>query len=97
MDEVIRIGQAIEVALTTHQSQIIEAFQTQLNPLAIEVVENESQTESMIYNAAYLIDWDREAEFSQRVESLDHQFENRLRLRYNNFTAPYNFAHLPTS
>jgi len=51
----------------------------------------------MIYNSAYLIDWDREAEFSQRVESLDHQFENRLRLLYNNFTAPYNFAYLPTA
>lgn len=97
MDEVIRIGQAIETALTTHQSQIIEAFQTQLNPLAIEVVENELQTESMIYNSAYLIEWDREPEFSQVIESLDQQFENRLRLRYNNFTAPYNFAHLPAS
>ena len=59
------------------------------------MVENELQTESMIYNAAYLIEWDRESEFSQQVDALDRSFENRLRLRYNNFTAPYNFARLP--
>ncbi|MFZ9738109.1 MAG: GvpL/GvpF family gas vesicle protein [Prochlorotrichaceae cyanobacterium] len=96
MDEVIRIGQAIETALTNHQTQIIEVFQTHLTPLAIEVVENDLQTESMIYNSAYLIEWDQESAFSQVVEDLDSKFENRLRLRYNNFTAPYNFASLPS-
>ncbi|MGA0198349.1 MAG: GvpL/GvpF family gas vesicle protein, partial [Prochlorotrichaceae cyanobacterium] len=96
MDEIIRIGQAIETALTNHQTQIIEVFQTHLTPLAIEVVENDLQTESMIYNSAYLIEWDQEFAFSQVVEDLDNKFENRLRLRYNNFTAPYNFASLPS-
>ncbi len=51
----------------------------------------------MIYNSAYLIAWDRESEFGDRVESLDRQFEGRLRIRYNNFTAPYNFAQLEQS
>ena len=96
MDEVIRIGQAIETALTHHQDQIIQACRDSLNPLGLEVVENDTQTESMIYNAAYLIEWDREPEFSEAIEALDRHFEHRLRLRYNNFTAPYNFAHLPT-
>lgn len=50
----------------------------------------------MIYNGSYLIDWDREPEFATAVENLDKQFENRLRIRYNNFTAPYNFvAYIP--
>jgi hypothetical protein len=94
MDEVIRIGQSIETALTQHQDHIIAGCREFLNPLALQVVENECQTESMIYNSAYLIEWDQEPEFSQAVEALDGHFEHRLRLRYNNFTAPYNFAHL---
>jgi predicted NBD/HSP70 family sugar kinase len=94
MDEVVVIGQAIESAMSDRRQQIIQAFQTILNPYAVEIVENESLTEAMIYNAAYLIPWDAEPEFSHQVEALDHQFNGRLKIRYNNFTAPYNFAQL---
>ncbi|MFM6202789.1 MAG: protein gvpF/L, partial [Dolichospermum sp.] len=30
--------------------------------------------------------------FSERLESIDKKFGTRLRIRYNNFTAPYTFA-----
>lgn len=94
MDQVIQIGQAIEKAVEARKKAIIQAFQDVLNPLAIATLENDPMTEAMIYNAAYLIDWDSEAKFGEQVEALDHQFEGRLRIRYNNFTAPYNFAQL---
>lgn len=94
MDRVIEIGQEIERGMQQRQRGIIEAFQETLNPLAAEVVENEGLTEAMIYNASYLIAWDEEEKFGDRVEALDRQFESRLRIRYNNFTAPYNFAQL---
>lgn len=95
MDEVVAIGQAIERSLVDRKQQIIYAFQQQLNAQAIEVVENDVMTESMIYNAAYLIPWEREAAFSHQVEAIDQQFEGRLKIRYNNFTAPFNFAQMP--
>ncbi|OLP17609.1 protein gvpF/L [Leptolyngbya sp. 'hensonii'] len=94
MDQVVRIGQSIEQAIQNRQDNIIQAFRTQLNPVAIEVVENAPLTETMIYNAAYLIPWDAEAEVSDRIDALDQQFGGRLRIRYNNFTAPFNFARL---
>nr|WP_083580144.1 GvpL/GvpF family gas vesicle protein [Planktothrix tepida] len=50
--------------------------------------------DDMIYNTAYLIPWDQESEFSQKVEAIDQQFGDRLRIRYNNLTAPYTFAQL---
>ncbi len=96
MDQVVTIGQAIAAAMEERQRAIVATFQTQLNPLAGQVVENDPLTDAMIYNAAYLIPWDDEPTFAAAVEALDHQFENRLRIRYNNFTAPYNFAQLPT-
>ncbi len=94
MDQVVSIGQAIEQAMQARRQGIIQTCQASLNPLATEVIENDPLSETMIYNAAYLIPWDSEAEFSQRVEEIDQIFAGRLRIRYNNFTAPFNFARL---
>jgi hypothetical protein len=92
MDQIVLIGQAIERAMAARKQAIIEAFQETLNGAAIAIVENDTLTESMIYNAAYLIPWDTEPTFSQLVETLDQQFDSRLKIRYNNFTAPFNFV-----
>lgn len=94
MDEVVSIGQSIERSLQARKQSIIRACQTALNPLAIAIVENEVMTESMIYNAAYLIPWDDELIFGQQVEAIDQAFHSRLKIRYNNFTAPFNFAQI---
>lgn len=94
MDLTIQIGQELERSLEQRKETIINRFREELNDLAFEVVENELLSEASIYNAAYLIPWDAEATFGDRVESLDREFEPRLRIRYNNFTAPFNFAQL---
>ena len=92
MDEAIEIGQELEAAIEERQQTIIDAFVNTLQPLSHEYVEGELLTESMIYNGSFLIDWQKEPEFAAAVENLDKQFENRLRIRYNDFTAPYNFV-----
>ncbi|MHC0066174.1 gas vesicle protein GvpF [Nostoc sp. UIC 10890] len=94
MERVIQIGQTIEQGMSDRKQGIIDVFKSTLNSIAIEVVENTPQMDTMIYNSAYLIPWEAESQFSEHVEALDRQFENRLRIRYNNFTAPYNFARL---
>ena len=94
MDQVVKIGQLIERKMDDRKQDIVTRFQEALNPLAIEIVENDVLTEKMIYNAAYLIPWDAEPQFGVQIESVDRHFHNRLRLRYNNFTAPFNFAQL---
>jgi hypothetical protein len=96
MEQVIQIGQAIDEAMGTRKQSVIQVFQEALNPLANQVVENDPLTDTMIYNAAYLIPWDSEPEFGNCVEDLDEKFDGRLRIRYNNFTAPFNFAQLDT-
>lgn len=94
MDQVVSIGQSIEQAVEDRKEVVIDAFREALNPLAVEVLENDPMTDAMIYNTAYLIPWEAEAEFGDAIEALDAQFEDRLRIRYNNFTAPFNFAQL---
>jgi hypothetical protein len=60
----------------------------------LNMEESDPMTEEMIYNAAFLIPWEAEPVFSERVEAIDQKFGDRLRIRYNNFTAPYTFAQL---
>ncbi len=92
MDEAIAIGQALEAALEARQQAIVSAFLGRLQPLSHAWTEGELMTDNMLWNAAFLIDWDRESEFAEAVEALDAQFERRFRIRYNDFTAPFNFA-----
>ncbi|OCQ99696.1 protein gvpF/L [Oscillatoriales cyanobacterium USR001] len=94
MDQIIQIGQMIEVALARRKEIVIDAFRSELNSLAIEVIESAMLREGMIYNAAYLIPWESEPKFGETVEIIDQKFSDRLRIRYNNFTAPYTFAQL---
>lgn len=94
LDAVIRIGQELEQLLDRRRTHIVNTFVEALSPLSSDQVEGDLLTENMAYNGAFLIDWEAEAEFAARVEALDRQFEGRLRIRYNNFTAPYNFAQL---
>jgi hypothetical protein len=92
--EIIEIGKLIENGLQLRKQAVIDVFRSELNALAEEFVENDPMTEEMIYNAAYLIPWDSESNFSKKVEAIDQKFGDRLRIRYNNFTAPYTFAQL---
>jgi len=94
LDEAIAIGQGLESALEDRRQHIIDTFLNTLQPFSHEYVEGELLTENMLYNAAFLIDWQREPEFAEAVEALDLKFEQRLRIRYNNFTAPFNFVKL---
>lgn len=94
MDEAIDLGQNLEALLTGHQRFISQNFLDTLTPLSHEYAPGELLTENMILNAAFLIDNSREPEFAEAVERLDEQFERRIRIRYNNCTAPYNFVAL---
>jgi Gas vesicle synthesis protein GvpL/GvpF len=94
IDEAIEIGKQLESAVEQRQQDIINGFMEILEPLSHDRVVGELLTENMLYNAAFLIDWDRESEFAIAVENLDNKYDNRLRIRYNNYTAPFNFVNL---
>lgn len=94
MDAVIQIGQRLENLLEQRRDHITQSFIQTLSPLSLDHVEGDLLTDNMVYNGSFLIPWDNEPEFAQKVEELDHHFQGRLRIRYNNFTAPYNFARL---
>ncbi|WP_218079498.1 GvpL/GvpF family gas vesicle protein [Anthocerotibacter panamensis] len=94
MEQTIAFGRLVEAALEHRRGAITRHFDLQLTPLAQGVVDNAPLSQAMIYNKAFLIPWDEEPQFEQRVQELDQIYGERLRIRYNNFTAPYNFATL---
>ncbi len=94
MEQVIRIGQSIEQAAVARKEALLDVFRKTLSPLSIEQVENDTLTDAMIYNAAFLIPWDSEVVFADVVDSIDMRYPDRFKIRYNNFTAPYNFSQL---
>jgi hypothetical protein len=94
MDEVIQIGQALEQAMEGRKQDVISSFEEALTPFAVDIKENDVLTETMIYNTAFLIPWESEPQFSEKVEAVDAEFTPRLKIRYNNFTPPYNFVEL---
>ncbi|GAB4215142.1 MAG: hypothetical protein OHK0012_14610 [Synechococcales cyanobacterium] len=94
LDAVVRIGQELEQLLEDRRTFIAQSFIQALTPFTVDRVEGELLTENMACNLAFLIEWDDEPQVAQQVEHLDHLFQGRLRIRYNNFTAPYNFARL---
>ncbi len=94
MDQTIAVGRLIEVALSERQEAIIQHFDRLLYPLAHETRDNSLLSKEMIYNKAFLIPWDDEPLFDAQVEILGTVYGDRLRIRYTQFTAPYNFAML---
>jgi len=94
MDEAIAIGKELESAIEQRQQDITEDFLATLQPLSHEYVVGDLLTENMLCNAAFLISWEGEPEFAASIEKLDIKYDNRLRIRYNNYTAPYNFVNL---
>lgn len=92
MDEAIAIGQELETALEKRQQLIVNTFLGELLPLCEEYVAGELLTDNMVCNYAFLIKMEQEPEFADAVEKLDQYFEKRYRIRYNNFTSPYNFV-----
>lgn len=94
MDQTIALGQLIEGLLIQEQQAITAQFNQTLIPLAQETKISDLLTKEMIYNVAFLIPWETEPKFEEEVQNLDKLYGERLRIRYNNFTAPYNFAQL---
>ncbi|NJK63286.1 MAG: GvpL/GvpF family gas vesicle protein [Synechococcaceae cyanobacterium SM2_3_1] len=94
LDAVVQIGHELEQLLERRRSQIAQTFMQALGLLSSDQVTGDLLTENMAFNGSFLIPWEEEPRFSRKVEELDQQFQGRLRIRYNNLSAPYNFARL---
>lgn len=90
----IEIGKLVEDALQQEKEILNRDVLNVLSPLAVEVKTNETYSEHMIINAAFLVEKDIEAEFDKRVQELDEKYHDTLTFKYVGTVPPFNFVNL---
>lgn len=90
----IKLGELIEREITRKRDQEAEATLAPLRPLAMDVRVNKILTDTMVLNAAFLVDKQRESLFDAAVNRLDEPQLGRLVVKYVGPVPPYNFVSL---
>jgi len=88
----IEVGKLVQSALIAKKAEEGEAIIELLKRIAVDFRLNETATDSMLLNAAFLIDSGREKEFDNLMEDLDTKYGDRIRFKYVGPVPPYNFV-----
>ena len=90
----IEIGRQVEALLARRAGAFIQDIHALLHDAVVASHAGETIGESMIMNAAFLIERNCEAEFLQRVEQIDAKYGGRLAFQVSGPWPPYNFVHI---
>jgi hypothetical protein len=88
----VRLGTMVEAALIRKRAADAEEIMARLQPLAHKAKVNTAMADSMVINAAFLVDRRRETEFDRAVREIDEALGSRQTLKYVGPTPPYNFV-----
>ena len=89
--ERIKLGDLAKSFYSSLQQELQEQIIKPLGDIADATKINDSLSERMIINAAFLIDRDKEKVFDDRVNELYQQWHRDLEFKYTGPWAPYNF------
>ncbi|MCK4340965.1 MAG: GvpL/GvpF family gas vesicle protein [Phycisphaerae bacterium] len=92
MEQRLRLGHLTKRLLDERRGRIAAELVVALRALWPRIVVNETKDDSMILNAALLIDRSDEASFDQFVDQLNRDYEDRLDFRCVGPLPPYSFA-----
>ncbi|WP_026691528.1 GvpL/GvpF family gas vesicle protein [Alteribacter aurantiacus] len=90
----IKLGEAARNFMTQLQITFDEAVFQPLAEVADAAKNNESISERMVLNAAFLIDKEKEAEFDALVNDLHEEWSDRVDFKYSGPWPAYNFINL---
>lgn len=90
--ERIRLGEMIEEAMEKKRAEDAERLLAPLRPLAHKARTNDTFTDRMVLNAAFLVEEEQEEMFDRAVEQLDDAMGDRLMFKYVGPVPPYNFV-----
>jgi hypothetical protein len=88
----IELGRMVEAALNAEKEKARWAALRTLKGLAEDCVINDNYGERMFLNASFLVDKNKEQEFSKKVDELNENFGERVKLKYVAGMPPFNFA-----
>ena len=90
----ITLGQLTEADIELKSSWESDALLDVLEPIAAEVLVSPNLTETMVLNAAFLVERSREAQFDRAVEAVAQANAQRLVFSYVGPLPPYSFINL---
>lgn len=92
--ERIHLGEMTAAAIERKREHEASSIWETLSPLAVESALNETLTDMMVLNAAFLVDRSRESAFDAQVQALVEARAERLIFRYIGPLPPYSFINL---
>lgn len=90
----VQLGRLIEAALEERANELVSHLYSELQPLAVASQSNKLIGDSMILNAAFLIERVREDEFDEAVRRLSERYQGLLSFKYTGPWPPYNFVNI---
>ena len=92
--ERIRLGEAVEKALTQKRARDEDAVLSRIKPLVHKTRTNKIVSDRMVVNAAFLVDRANGPDIDDAVRRLDEEFNDRLMFKYVGPVPPYNFVNI---
>lgn len=92
--EKIALGQLTEAEIERKSEWEAEGVLAMLEPIAVEVLVSPNMKDTMLLNAAFLVERAREAEFDAAVAAVAGVHEGRLVFNYVGPLPPYSFINL---
>lgn len=92
MAEKIELGKKVEASLLARREAYTEMIYEPLKKLAVDSKLKESVPMKTVFNAYFLVNEARSAEFDEKVEKIYGKLENWLEFSYTGPWPPYNFV-----
>jgi len=90
----IALGKSVKNALEAKKEKDAQKILAKFKRTALDTRKNDLFGDSMLLNAAFLIDQMREKEFDFLVEDLGKEYEDRINFRYVGPAPPFNFVNI---
>ena len=90
----IALGKSVKSALEAKKAQEAQKILAKFKRTSLDTRKNDLFGDSMLLNAAFLIDQMREKEFDFLVEDLGKEYEDRINFRYVGPAPPFNFVNI---
>lgn len=88
----MRVGEMVEKVLEGKKEKEKTEILKVLKPLSVDLKVNEVYGDQNLLNAAFLVKRRKEAEFDQRIATLEKKLAERVRLKYVGPVPPCNFV-----
>lgn len=90
----VQLGRLIEAALEERATELVSEIYSTLRACSVASRSNKLIGDSMILNAAFLVERAREEEFDEGVKTLSRRFHDTLSFKYTGPWPPYNFVNI---